>query len=100
MKKNDFLIQYFEKRQSKIFKFFTIFLSILAILWLLDKKMSSADFIAKINLEGIISDRRDLVDKINEIKENPNFKGLIVVINSPGGTFVSSKEIFDTGKGK
>ena len=57
--------------------------------------MSSADFIAKINLEGIISDRRDLVDKINEIKENPNFKGLIVVINSPGGTFVSSKEVFD-----
>ena len=57
--------------------------------------MSSANFIAKINLEGIISDRRDLVDKINEIKENPNFKGLIIVINSPGGTFVSSKEIFD-----
>ena len=95
MKKNDFLIQYFEKRQSKIFKFFTIFLSVLAVFWLLDKKMSSANFIAKINLEGIISDRRDLVDKINEIKENPNFKGLIIVINSPGGTFVSSKEIFD-----
>ena len=30
------------------------------------------------------------------INKNENIKGLLVVVNSPGGTFVSSKEVYDT----
>ena len=95
MKKNDFLIQYFEKRKSKIIKFFTLlllaFLTVLAI----NNNFTPKNYIAKVHIEGIINDRDELINKLNDINQNKNIKGLLIIVNSPGGTFVSSKEILD-----
>ena len=66
--------------------------------WILIDKSSSENFIAKIYLNGVINDRSSLIKKINKLKEDSKVKGLLLVTNSPGGTFVSSKEIFDTLK--
>ena len=96
--KNDFLNHYFEKRKSLIFRYFLAFLLIIFAFWILIDKSSSENFIAKIYLNGVINDRSSLIKKINKLKEDSKVKGLLLVTNSPGGTFVSSKEIFDTLK--
>ena len=95
MKKNDFLIQYFEKRKSKILKFFLLFFLAFFAVLIINKNITPKNFIAKVHLEGIINDKNELINKLNEINQNKNIKGLLIIINSPGGTFVSSKEILD-----
>jgi protease-4 len=62
------------------------------------KLQDSASFIAKISIEGIIHDRADLINKINNLEDDDQVKGLITIINSPGGTFVGSKELYDSIK--
>ena len=96
MKKNDFLIQYFEKRKSKIIKLFLLFLFAFLLLFLINNKLTPKKIIGKIHLEGIINDKNELIKQINEISKNENIKGLLIIVNSPGGTFVSSKEIYDS----
>jgi len=95
MKKNDFLVQYFEKRKSKILKFFLLFFLAFFAVLIINKNITPKNFIAKVHLEGIINDKNELINKLNEINQNKNIKGLLIIINSPGGTFVSSKEILD-----
>ncbi|MAI29072.1 MAG: signal peptide peptidase SppA [Pelagibacteraceae bacterium TMED124] len=96
MKKNDFLIQYFEKRKSKILNFFIFFLLIFFLIFIFNNTFSPKNFIGKIHLEGVISDKNEFIKQLNEISQNRNVKGLLIIVNSPGGTFVSSKEIHDT----
>lgn len=98
MKKNDFLIHHFEKRKSLLLKYLIFFLLLTSIFWSFNNNKKNANFIAKVHLEGLISDRFDVLEKLDKIYENENVKGLLLVINSPGGTFVSSKEIFDSLK--
>ena len=95
MKKNDFLIQYFEKRKSKIIKFFILFLLGFLIVLTISNNFTPKNYIAKVHIEGIINDKDELIKKLNDINQNKNIKGLLIIVNSPGGTFVSSKEILD-----
>ena len=96
MKKNDFLVQYFEKRKSKILKLFTLFVLIFFLIFIINNNVTPKSFIGKVHLEGIINDKNELIKQLNDISQNENIKGLLIVVNSPGGTFVSSKEILDT----
>ena len=96
MKKNDFLIQYFEKRKSKILKLFLFSLLVFFLFFLFNNKLTPKNFVGKIHLEGIINDKSELIKQLNDINQNKNIKGLLIIVNSPGGTFVSSKEIHDS----
>ena len=96
MKKNDFLIQYFEKRKSKILKFFIFSLLVFFLFFLFNNKLTPKNFVGKIHLEGVINDKSELIKQLNDISQNKNIKGLLIIVNSPGGTFVSSKEIHDS----
>ncbi len=95
MKKNDFLVQYFEKRKSKILKFFIFLLLVFSLILIINNNVTPKHFIGKVYLEGIINDKNELIKQLNDISQNKNIKGLLIIINSPGGTFVSSKEILD-----
>ena len=95
MKKNDFLIQYFEKRKSKILNFFIFFLLIFILIFIFNNTFPPKNFIGKIHLEGLISDKNEFIEQLNKVIQNSNVKGLLIIVNSPGGTFVSSKEIHD-----
>ena len=46
----------------------------------------------------MISNETNLLEKIDQLKEKENLKGILLKVNSPGGTFVSSKEIYDSLK--
>ena len=94
MKKNDSLIHYFLKRKSLIKK--SLVVSFIFSILLIAFNSVEKPFIAKLYIEGIIDSDSEFIDELNKIEGNSNFKGLLVIINSPGGTFVSSKEIYDS----
>lgn len=96
MKRNDSLSKYFKKRKKIVSLFLGVAFIISTLVLLSESKFSQKETIAKINLEGIISDKYDFIDRLENIDKNENIKGLLVVVNSPGGTFVSSKEVYDT----
>ncbi|MEE2694835.1 MAG: signal peptide peptidase SppA [Pseudomonadota bacterium] len=98
MKKNDLLDQYFDKRRSFIYRLFFSILGILLIFLITLKFQGNSNFIAKISVEGIIYDKKDLIDQIKVLENDVNVKGLITIVNSPGGTFVGSKELYDSIK--
>ena len=96
MKKNDFLDQFYKRRKSLINRLLIsaiIFITFILVVLQFQKKDT---FIAKISIQGIIQDRKDIIDQLEELSENNNVKGLIIVVNSPGGTYVGSKEIHDS----
>ena len=68
MKKNDFLIQYFEKRKSKIFKLFLFSLLVFFLFFLFNNKLTPKNFVGKIHLEGIINDKSELINQLNDIE--------------------------------
>ena len=68
------------------------------MIFILNNNYSDNPFIAKLYLEGMISNETNLLEKIDQLKEKENLKGILLKVNSPGGTFVSSKEIYDSLK--
>ncbi len=98
MKKNDSLVQYFSKKKSQIIKSFVLIILFFSSVIVFNKNYKDSPFIAKLYLEGIISNETDLVEKINQLKKKENLKAILLKVNSPGGTFVSSKEIYDSLK--
>ncbi len=88
---NDFL----KNRRKKFLRGTLYFISILLFIFLLQKIFESENpFIAKISINSIILNDPDLLKKIDDLKNDRNLKGVLIDINSPGGTVVSSKELF------
>ena len=98
MKPNDFLEQFYTRRQSIIKRLLIIVIVILLIITASLQFQQKENFIAKITVEGIIKDRNDILEQLKDLDKNQNVKGLITIINSPGGTYVGSKEIHESIK--
>ena len=98
MKKNESLAQYFLGKKSQIIKFFILVILFFSTAIVFNQNYKKNPYIAKIYLEGMITSESNLVEKIDQLKQKQNLKGILLTINSPGGTFVSSKEIYDTLK--
>ncbi len=54
----------------------------------------SGDRIGVVEIEGVISGSKDVMDNIVEFKEDPSIKGVILRINSPGGGVGPTQEIY------
>ena len=52
-------------------------------------------YIASVSVEGIINNPKKILNDLEDIGKSTKVKALLVNINSPGGTFVSSKELYD-----
>lgn len=57
--------------------------------------MRSKDHVAKVKISGTIGTDEDLLERLASIEESDNVKGVILSINSPGGTTVGGEEIFE-----
>ena len=95
MNKNDFLNQYFISRNKLLKIILVSLISIFIISTFLSNFKNNEVIIGKIKIEGLIKDKFQLLEEIKKIEDNKNIQGLLVIVNSPGGTFVSSKEIFN-----
>ena len=56
----------------------------------------SKPHIVRINIEGMIIDEEDYIEQIQEISENDDVKGVIIKVNSPGGTTVDSDILYQS----
>jgi protease-4 len=55
----------------------------------------SAPHIAKIRVDGTITEDEDLVRRLNEVADSKAVKGVMLSIDSPGGTTAGGEMIFD-----
>ena len=58
--------------------------------------LSPSERIAVIEIHGVIKNPKEYLNSIKEISEDSSVKGVIVRIDSPGGTVGSSQEIHDS----
>lgn len=56
----------------------------------------NADHIARITLSGEISDDLAYSKMLSELEKNPHVKGVVLLINSPGGTTTASEDLFQS----
>src|SRR6185312_5683929 len=55
----------------------------------------AANHIAKVKIAGTITQNDDLVAQLEKIRKSPAVKGLILDINSPGGTTAGGEQLYD-----
>jgi protease-4 len=82
----------------------TLFLGVIAIslgsmalrLFFPDRISTGSDNqIAIVEVTGMITDSRDIVRQLKEYRRDDNIKGIILRIDSPGGSVAPSQEIYD-----
>jgi protease IV len=59
------------------------------------RDINHSPHIAKIRIEGTISEDENLMALFKDTSENKNIKGVILAINSPGGTTVGGESIYE-----
>jgi protease-4 len=75
-----------------------LFLLILFLIFSPDGTELKPPNLAKVKLEGIIMDATAVVEQLEEIRKNKHIKGVLFVINSPGGAVSPSIEIMEAIK--
>ncbi|HTV67919.1 MAG TPA: signal peptide peptidase SppA [Rhizobiaceae bacterium] len=65
--------------------------------WLVggDYKQITTSHIAKVKIEGTITEDDELLERLEEIRKSSAVKGVILAINSPGGTTAGGESIYD-----
>jgi protease-4 len=89
------------RRKLTFWRVVTLFVAAVAILagvmWLGGDELAgtATDHIAKIRVEGTIIEDEDLLDRLKAVREAATVKGVILSIDSPGGTTAGCEAIFD-----
>ncbi len=92
---NVFLKDYFKNKKKsylRILFFLVIFLSLVLLSKFLTK--TDSNFIAKITINGVIIDNEEIFEDLSKLENDKNLSGLLIIVNSPGGTVVSSKQLY------
>jgi len=55
----------------------------------------AVDHIAKVRIEGTITEDEDLIKRLEDVRKSAAVKGVILSIDSPGGTTVGGEAIFE-----
>ena len=78
---------------SKYFKLLVLLVFLLLITGLGKEEAPKQANLAKLYLQGPIFESESFEQQIQEIKKNPNIKGVLLIIDSPGGSVGASIEI-------
>jgi protease-4 len=86
------------KSQINKWRILAVLLGVFAVLMLFERNSVHSpierDFIARVNMEGIIGDDPMLYELLADVEENPKAKAVIVWLDTPGGSAVGGEEIF------
>ncbi|WP_026060507.1 signal peptide peptidase SppA [Pseudaminobacter salicylatoxidans] len=88
------------RRKLTFWRVLAILIAAIAIaaasMWIYgDEVGTSASHIAKVEVTGTITEDEDLLDRLDRIRKSPAVKGVILSIDSPGGTTAGGEAIFD-----
>ncbi|VEJ24043.1 protease IV [Helicobacter cholecystus] len=78
---------------NKYFKLFVLLIIVLFIIGANQEETPKNANLAKLYLQGPIFESDSFGQQIQEIKKNPNIKGVLLIIDSPGGSVGASIEI-------
>ncbi|MCW4115153.1 signal peptide peptidase SppA [Aurantimonas sp. MSK8Z-1] len=56
------------------------------------------DHIARVSIEGLITEDRDLLDLLHDLKDDDRVKAVILRVDSPGGTTVGGETIYEAAR--
>lgn len=76
--------------------FVLILLALVGLGKLLGGEKGRGKSLGIVEIHGVIWAADDWLKEINDFRKNPNIAGVVVRINSPGGTVGASQEIFDS----
>jgi protease IV len=60
-----------------------------------DAQKLAADHVAKVRIEGTITEDEDLLERLSEIEKSERVKALIIQVDSPGGTTAGGEAIYE-----
>lgn len=87
-----------EKLKDKIKKwqwlFFVLLIISIIIIGKNYTKKSKGNFIARMNIEGVITYDTNMINKIDELANDKNVKAVILNIDSPGSTAFAGEELY------
>jgi protease-4 len=68
-----------------------------AAAWMLREDFggTAADHIAKLRIEGTITEDDELLERLEKVRTSTSVKGVILTIDSPGGTTAGGEAIFN-----
>ena len=91
------------KRHLSLWRIAAVVAGTLALGALIYKSVGSRAFgdrqIARVNLEGIITENRDQLKLLREVAKDKNVEALLLFINSPGGTTTGGEALFEAIRG-
>ncbi|EES89734.1 protease IV [Helicobacter canadensis MIT 98-5491] len=82
----------------KYFKALVFLLIVVLIFMPSSSENSSLANVARIDLKGMIIQSDSFLEELSKLENNPNIKGVLLVIDSPGGTIPPSVEISEAVK--
>ncbi len=97
--KNIHFDDFLKQRRKKFVRgllFFLIFVITIILLNAFLKKESP--FIAKLSIDSVIMNNPELIKQLELLRSDKNLKAILVDVNSPGGTVVGSREIYNNLK--
>ncbi len=101
MKADDLIDRRRLRRKLTFWRIVTFLIAALAIVamstWLAGERIPgvTTDHIAKVRIEGTITEDEDLLRRLDEVRKSASVKGVILSIDSPGGTTAGGEAIFD-----
>lgn len=89
--------------KSKIIKWRVIaFIAIILTIFVIFSQFSAkkdpvikGPFIARMEINGVIIDDKERINKLIKIRDNKNAVGLLVSVDSPGGAVIASQDIYN-----
>jgi len=82
----------------RIVAFAVVALAVVALaawLWGDETGGTAVDHIAKVKIDGTITEDDELIERLEKIRKSDRVKGVILAIDSPGGTTAGGESIFD-----
>jgi protease-4 len=101
MKADDLIDRRRLRRKLTFWRVAAFLIAALAIVgmstWLAGERIPgvTSDHIAKVRIEGTITEDEDLLRRLDEVRKSASVKGVILSIDSPGGTTAGGEAIFD-----
>src|SRR5262245_709091 len=89
------------RRKLTFWRIAALFVAALAVavasVWLYDDKYTgrAINHIAKVRIEGTITEDEDLLETLKRVRESSTVRGVTLSIDSPGGTTAGGEAIFD-----
>ena len=89
------------RRKLTFWRAATLVVAVLAIAaaagWLAGDELrgTAVDHLAQVRIEGTITEDDELIERLEKIRKAPTVKGVIISIDSPGGTTAGGEQIFD-----